>query len=527
MTQEILKFCIEKGILLDKATLDLLKEFDDKTAKEIIDKISNLKEKIITKSFFTNNVDRIQELLGDKRIIDKLKINLGLSLEISREIFTEKKKVIKEKLDKRERQQERELKLNHLKIIYSLANLTKKVDVEDFVKYFRSRYDEMKLLLQERKELDNLISISKISGQRQSVGIVAIVFNKRITKNKNVLLEVEDLTGRITVLVNKNKAEVYEKAKEILVDDIIGIKGFGNKEVVFANNIIYPDVFLQEKSRIDRDERVAFISDIHVGSVNFLESNFLKFIRWLNGEIGDDKQRQEARKVKYLLITGDSIDGVGIFPGQEELLNIKDIKKQYEKLADYLRMIRKDIRIIICPGQHDAVRVAEPQPAIGKEYASSLYELENVIFVSNPAVIEISNSGKRGVRILMYHGASMNSYVNEIESLRLGKAHDNPSKVVREMLKRRHLASMHSAVTYIPTEEFDNLMIREVPDIINTADFHRPDIDTYNNVLIICSSCWQSITPFEEKVGNNPEPCKVPIFNLKTREIKIMDFSGK
>ena len=41
----------------------------------------------------------------------------------------------------------------------------------------------------------------------------------------------------------------------------------------------------------------------------------------------------------------------------------------------------------------------------------------------------------------------------------------------------------------------------------------------------ICNSCWQSITPFEEKVGNNPDPCKVPVLNLKTREIKIMDFS--
>ena len=46
-----------------------------------------------------------------------------------------------------------------------------------------------------------------------------------------------------------------------------------------------------------------------------------------------------------------------------------------------------------------------------------------------------------------------------------------------------------------------------------------------NNILLIASSCWQSITPFEEKVGNEPEPCRVPLFNLKTREIKILDFS--
>jgi DNA polymerase II small subunit/DNA polymerase delta subunit B len=43
--------------------------------------------------------------------------------------------------------------------------------------------------------------------------------------------------------------------------------------------------------------------------------------------------------------------------------------------------------------------------------------------------------------------------------------------------------------------------------------------------LILCSSCWQSITPFEEKVGNQPDPCKVPVVNLQTGAIKILDFT--
>ena len=50
-------------------------------------------------------------------------------------------------------------------------------------------------------------------------------------------------------------------------------------------------------------------------------------------------------------------------------------------------------------------------------------------------------------------------------------------------------------------------------------------IDKYNDILIIASSCWQSMTEFEEKFGNLPYPCKVPWLNLKTREVKILDFS--
>jgi DNA polymerase II small subunit len=213
-----------------------------------------------------------------------------------------------------------------------------------------------------------------------------------------------------------------------------------------------------------------------------------------------------------------------VYPGQEELLNIKDIVKQYDELAGYLSKIRKDVTIMILPGQHDAVRVAEPQPAIGRDYASVLYELENVILISNPALVEITNTNKKGVKILMYHGASMSSFVSEIESLRLSKAHNNPTKVVKEILKRRHLAPLHSSVVYIPNETSDPLQIQEAPDVIATADFHRSDTDFYNNIRIICCSCWQSITPYEEKLGNNPDFCKVPVLNLKTRELKILDF---
>jgi DNA polymerase II small subunit/DNA polymerase delta subunit B len=74
-------------------------------------------------------------------------------------------------------------------------------------------------------------------------------------------------------------------------------------------------------------------------------------------------------------------------------------------------------------------------------------------------------------------------------------------------------------------ENKDPLVIETVPDIIATGDLHKPEVSTYNNILLVASSCWQSKTPFEEKVGNNPDPCKVPVFNLKTREVKILDFS--
>lgn len=514
MRIEILKLCAEKGVLLDKDVAEILFSLSESAAREIIEKVIFLKGKIISKSFLSEHVTSLKNIVSSTQELEKVCINLGIKIEISRE--TKKQEIVEEKSVERFR---------NIKVLYSSSSPTKKLEVQDFTKYFRARYTELKKILQDRPGLDNLISVNKIGTQRQSFSLIGIVYGKRITKNKNIMLDIEDLTGRISVLVNQAKEEVYEKARDVIPDSVIGVRGVGTREMFFVNDIIFPEAMLHQRTLLDKDEAVAFISDIHVGSKMFLEKSFLKFIDWINGELGDLKQREEARKVKYLFVTGDTIDGIGVYPGQEKMLDIKDVIEQYTKLAEYLGNIRKDITIILCPGQHDAVRVAEPQPVLGREYAWPLYEIDNLILVSNPALIELGGNGRRGVKILMYHGASMNSIIGEVESLRTIKAHDVPSKIVRHILRARHLAPIHSSVTYIPNDTTDDLAIKDIPDVITTADLHKPDVDIYNNVLIICSSCWQSITPFEEKVGNHPDPCKVPILNLKTRAVKIMDFS--
>ena len=124
----------------------------------------------------------------------------------------------------------------------------------------------------------------------------------------------------------------------------------------------------------------------------------------------------------------------------------------------------------------------------------------------------------------MYHGASIHTFINEIKELRTMKAHRCPAKAVEHMLKRRHLGPTHGDVVYIPNADKDPLVISEIPDVLCTGEVHRLDISNYNGILIITGSCWQAQTPFEEKVGNIPDPCKVPVLNLKTRELKIFDF---
>ncbi len=510
---------MKKGFLLDKEMLKFFSQLENKEiADKIIEKVKNIsEEKIITKSLISNNLENMKEVfssLGEdkKKIVERFFINFSFNIEIKKERYEEET----EKPEKNLEGQEQEA-ANNLKLVFPHLVSPKKIEVEDFVRNFRNRYTEIKEILQERKELQNLTSLDRIQGNKQNISVIVIVSSKRITKNKNILLEIEDLSGKGLALINQNKPELYEKAKDVVLDDVIGLRCSGSREILFVNDIVYPEAMILEKKKSEKEVYALFTSDLHIGGDKFLEENFMKFVDWINGNIN---HKEEVKKIKYLFITGDCVDGVGVFPTQEYSLKIKDIKKQYEKFTELLKKIRKDIRIIICPGNHDAVRVAEPQPVIDEYFAPELHKMKNLTLVTNPCYVSL----REGFNVLMYHGAGFHRLIRDVESLRMSNAYDKPAQIHKHLLKRRHLAPTHSGVVYIPGNK-DPLLMRQIPDIITTGEIHRTDVDSYNNILIIANSCWQSLTPYEEKVGNHPDPCKVPMLNLKTREIKILDFS--
>ncbi len=510
MKEEILKLVREKGLLLEKDLFDVLDEFDNlNLAENFLDSLEKASgNKIITISNLSKNFEfvreRVNELPGEtKKGIERFFVKVGLSLEIKKE---------KEIIDVPER------KVDY-KIFYADGNGGRKINVKDFVGHFRARYHELQGILMQRVELQgNLMSINKLGNARQNVAFIGIVTEKRVTKNKNLIITFEDLTGEVNALVKKD-SEIFDKANELQLDDVVAIKASGNKELVFVYDIFWPDSFLPEKTKFDDEVCIAFLSDVHAGSNKHLGKEFQGFLNWIKS--GDEL----AEKIKYLFFVGDNIDGVGVFPGQENKLDLKSTKEQYELLASYLKQVPNGITMFMCPGQHDAVRVPEPQPVIGVDYGQALHDVENLVLVSNPAMVKLVEKDKE-FKVLMYHGASIHSLINEIEELRLMKAHKCPAKAVKHMLKRRHLAPTHSSVVYIPNGEFDPLVIKEVPDVLCTGEVHRLDIENYHGTLILTGSCWQAQTDFEEKVGNIPDPCKVPVLNLKTGELRILDFGG-
>ena len=375
-------------------------------------------------------------------------------------------------------------------------------DIKDIIAYFKSRYSKIKNILVKRKELKDYMPISDIFQTKDVIKIIGMVKDFRTTKNGHKILEIEDETGEISVLVHNENHKLFEKSETIVRDEVIGVIGSRKGNFVISSEIIQPGVpRIEEKTM---DFTIVFISDVHIGSHNFLEDDFNKFIKWINCEFGSPEQIEIARDVKYLVVAGDIVDGIGVYPNQDEDLSIKDIALQYEEAARLFSQIRSDIKIIIAPGNHDASRLAEPQPAVPEEYAKDLYNLKNVEFVSNPAIVSLD-----GVKTLIYHASSfvdMDMNVKGLEQKHSGL-------IMKELLEKRHLAPIYGERTPLASEIEDYLVIDDIPHIFHTGHTHMNSYKKYKGVHMINSGTFQSQTDFQNRHNIIPTPGEVPVLN--------------
>jgi DNA polymerase II small subunit len=379
--------------------------------------------------------------------------------------------------------------------------------VIDFAKLFNDRYSSIKKMLAKRRELAGLIPISKAKKVQRDIRFVGIVNDIRTTKNGHTLLELEDESDKIQVLVMKGARRAGDN---FIKDEVLGVNGSFSKdgEIIIAREIIRPDVPMNSGMTPNgSDSILAFVSDIHVGSDTFLPEKWNKFTEWL-------KRDTLAKGIRYIVMPGDLVDGIGIYPGQEDELIIEDVFAQYAELSNLVKLIPDWIDIVMMPGNHDAVRLAEPQPALPKEIRD-LFD-SNITFVGNPSYLDIE-----GRVVLAYHGRSMDDYISYVPNL----SYSQPLEAMKEMLKRRHLAPIYGERTAIAPEQKDYMVIDQVPNIFVTGHVHSCGIADYRGIKLINASAWQSQTEFQRMHNQIPDPAKVPMIDLGTGEAWIEDFS--
>jgi len=241
------------------------------------------------------------------------------------------------------------------------------------------------------------------------------------------------------------------------------------------------------------------------------------FIDILNGDTDDVTLQEIIPRIRYLLIAGDLVDGIGIYPKQEKELVLLDIREQYKYLYDLLKKLPKYIRIIIIPGNHDASRKALPQPPIIEEYAQEFYSDNRFIMLGNPANISL-----HGVNIYIYHGDFLQDALTLIPDIR----QENIDKAMEILLRIRHVAPTYGASTRIAPESVDRLVIPEQINIFHTGHIHRIVTSSYNDILMINSGTWQDQTEYQKINGLKPTPCIVPIINLKNKKTFLLNLGS-
>ncbi len=390
---------------------------------------------------------------------------------------------------------------------------------EDIQSCFNDRLKQIRRLILDKNLPNRPIAVNEAIRQRKQLSdrdnpftVIGLVNAPKTTKNGHLMFSLEDATGEVRCMLMQRDEDGPNQEivhAGLMDDDVVGVSGTFSQsgDLVYVEDIHFPPLSQHERRTSGEDQAVsaAFISDLHLGSKTFLEPQWEKMIKWFNED-------PLAKTIRYLVISGDGVDGVGIYPNQDKELNILDLFNQYSRLGTMLQDLPDWVEVLLLPGNHDAVRPAEPQPALDPELQT---DYNNTMFVGNPCDFSLN-----GVRVLSYHGVSIMDFVASLRTVTF----ETPEAAMRAMIDRRHLAPSWGGKTPLSPEPEDRLVIQEIPDIFVTGHVHGHHTETYKGVNLVHSSTWQDQTNYQRMLGFQPKPCILTVVNLHTHAVAAIPF---
>lgn len=524
---EDIKEIIEE-LTLDKATLSELRKINwEDFSKLFEDHDSHRRSKI-----YNNFITFIRNELGIYHKEESLKAQKTL-LEDHK--TTKSKREFKEELYTPidnfdvEADLEKKLKKFNVGVKFDYKEPSHKLSVMDFTLYFNRRLQYFTELLSSRVAAENVTRISRLKdlfSTNTQVTIIGLISEINQTKNGHVMITIEDKSGQIKCFVNKDNTDLLKSMENFCLDEGIGVKGKVGDNIIWTDEFIVPSPPNNAELKKTQEEHyVAFLSDIHFGAKVFQDEAFQKFIDWINGETQNEKLNEVAKKVKYVIIAGDLIEGIGIYPNQGKDARILSTQGQYHETARWLSQIPSHIGIIVIPGNHDTDRLSEPQPKLPYHKTYALYNMENVMMVSNPSIVNLfGDDPNGGLDFYLYHGGSFFYYADKIQNLREKGGAKTPEEVVKFLLEKRHVAPSHGATLYIPDSQNDPLVIKKMPDFFICGHTHKLSLANYKGCTIVSCGCWVEMSDYQEKMGMYPDVGKTVIINTKTRKPHILNF---
>lgn len=377
-------------------------------------------------------------------------------------------------------------------------------EIDSYIDLFRDRYKRMYELLEPK--MDTVYPVNLINRNKggEDISVIGIVNEVRDTQKGNKFIEFEDTKDKNRVVFYEE--DTIEKCESVVEDEVVGIKGSVQEEgdIIFGDELYFPDLpydYIPNYS--EREVKAVLISDIHIGGKEFAVKKWQKFVNWV----------RQNKEIKYIVVAGDLVDGVGVYPEQEKELSVTSVDEQYDLCAKAFEQFPDDVSIIASPGNHDTPRLAEPQPQIQERYKEKFPD--NVTMVGNPALVELE-----GVKIQIYHGMSIKPISDSIPSLDM----EESTGAMKKMLQKRHLNPIYGKETRIAPEKKDYLIIDEIPDVLHSGHVHKLSYDEYRKTKIINSGCWQKRTEYQKQKNIIPDVGTAPILDLSNGSIDIKQF---
>lgn len=381
---------------------------------------------------------------------------------------------------------------------------------------FRSRFERLDAILKRRVDVRDAISIAQALKQpaKTKLKITGIITEKH-TRGPRLFIELEDATASITAMATET--EIVKKGLELQEDQVVAVDAVKyTEDLLVANDWIWPDVPQNTPRRSPDPLYAALLADVHVGSKYFRRDLFQRFIDWTNQTVGPQQSRDAAAKLKYVIVAGDIVDGVGIYPEQLEELTIPDIRQQYREAYELVRQLPTYIEVVVTPGNHDATRHSMPQLPIPEEYAKELHSDQRVHMLPSPTRLNLN-----GVELLAEHGKGM----DDILSSTPGYEFKHPIKAMELLFRCRHLAPRYGQSTPIAPEATDRLIISEVPDVALMGHVHILETKRYRGVTLLSAGSWQEQTPFQSRMQIQPTVGVATLLDLQTHQTLDLDLS--
>jgi len=334
--QEAVELTIEAGYQLNKEAFDFLSlisaiEDPAELVSKAIQKIETLKKKplFIGRSLLEELTKRTEPT--KERLTQPLEEPLQTLPELQ---ITEGKKPF------RPYAKDIEANLNIIEDPSSKLNSTG--TIQGYLEYFRDRFKRMERLLRQRIDVRSATSVLDAlkAPAKTRLKIIAMITNRRESR-KRIILTVEDLRASATVLVSQNASErLLRKASSLLLDQVVCLSVAKTRSnLLIAEDIVLPDVAQRPQHKAQIPVYAVLTSDMHTGSTKFQREAFNRFVLWLNGKYGNEKMKETASHVKYVLIAGDIVDGVGIYPNQIKELAVTEVYEQYKLAAKFIEQI--------------------------------------------------------------------------------------------------------------------------------------------------------------------------------------------